>query len=445
VFITEILAHTDPPQIDSVELHNPHPYPVSVTGWGLSDDPTLPDKYVVPAGTSAIEAHGYLVLAESQFNPTPGTGNSFALSSLGESIYLSAPDAQAGGWRLVHHVDFGPSENGVAYGLHSLSTGGLRLSALPSASLGQLNQPPQVGPIVINEIMHHPSLLGGTEYMELYNISGQSVAFHDALHPENTWRLQGATFDFPAGIMLGAGEYLLVADTDPAWFREEYLVPASVQIFGPMGRLNHAGETIALQKPDTPQLDPATGLTSVPYVTVDEVAYRSSPPWPPSSSGTGLSLGRIDPQSVGGDPINWAAMAPTPGMANGVDADQDGVPDALEASLGLNAADPNDAKLDSDADGAANVDEFLCGTDWSDRHDVLRLDIEQRGSGERSLRFDARPGRTYLLQVNDGPGSEEWTTIRTVTPFRAGSYEVVPPATNAMRLYRLSLIPPLIF
>lgn len=442
IVINEILAHTDPPQLDSVELFNPNPYPVEIAGWSLTDDEDAPGKFVVPSGTPALEAYGIRLFTEADFNPEPGNPTSFALSSQGESLGLFAPDASQGGWRLIHQVDYGASANGASFGLHALTTGGWRHPVEAGLSLGQANLGPSVGPVIINEIMYDAPLLGGTEYIELLNISDQRIALHDPSNPANTWRINGAGFDFPTNVTLDAGAYLLVVDSSPEHFRSFYTIPPQVQVFGPLGRLNRGGETLALQAPDSPELDPDSGLETIPYITVDQVSYRSEPPWTADAAGTGLSLGRIDPNAFGDDPINWAATQPSPGRGNLTDDDLDGIPDAVEASMGLDPANPADAQLDSDLDGATNIEEFLCGTDYRDPADVLDLRISRDPNGGATLRFESRPGRRYLVQARD-PAADEWITIANFKPLRGGSFEVPLVSVPGTRLYRLMAVPPL--
>ena len=64
------------------------------------------------------------------------------------------------------------------------------------------NVGPRIGPVVINEIMYHPEL-GGDEFIELRNITGNPVALFNEAVPTNTWRLNGAGFNFPTNITLG--------------------------------------------------------------------------------------------------------------------------------------------------------------------------------------------------------------------------------------------------
>ncbi len=442
VLINEILAHTDPPQKDSLELYNAGPQPVNVSGWSLTDDRQAPAKFLIPAGTPPIASRGYLVFDEDDFNPAPSVPPSFALSSLGESLYLFAPEE--GGWRLVHEVHYRASANGVSFGLHALSTGGLRHPAQASLSLGTRNSGPRIGPVVINEIMYRPLFPAGTEFIELLNVSTSSVALFDAANPGNTWRINGASFQFPTNVTLGASEFLLVVDTDPAQFRTNHGIPVAVQIFGPIGRLGDEGERLELQRPDSPQLDPITGLTFAPYVTVDEVGYRSASPWPTRAAGSGHALARVSPLAFGDDPINWGAAMPTPGTGNVADTDADGLPDDVELRHGLNANNGADARLDLDGDGRTNLEEWRSGTALNDAADVLRLNSGARPHDRMQLDFAVQPGRRYQVQVSEQPGSADWITVQEISPVRSGRVQIDQTlSTNAARFYRLAVLPPL--
>lgn len=78
---------------DWIELRNSGAAPVTLSGWGLSDDPGTPNKWVFPVGAS-IPAGGYLVVICDDLNITdPATGGfyhtNFKLSAEGESVVLS--------------------------------------------------------------------------------------------------------------------------------------------------------------------------------------------------------------------------------------------------------------------------------------------------------------------------------------------------------------------
>ncbi|HQL24294.1 MAG TPA: lamin tail domain-containing protein, partial [candidate division Zixibacteria bacterium] len=98
---------------DWIELYNPNPQAVDLSGWKLSDSLTTPDKYTVPAGRS-IPANGYLFMwadgEDGQTTPTTLHLN-FSLSAGGEYIGLFAPDG-----RQVDAVTFGPQTEAVSEG-----------------------------------------------------------------------------------------------------------------------------------------------------------------------------------------------------------------------------------------------------------------------------------------------------------------------------------------
>jgi hypothetical protein len=317
VVVNEALTHSDPPLQDYIELHNPTGSAVDIGGWFLSDDGNAPMKYRILDGTS-IDAGGYRVFYETDFNPTPGTNNSFTLSSQGEEVYLSSGDGATNLTGYSHGFTFDAAETGVPFGRHVISTGEERFVAQISRTPDAANSGPRVGPVVVRQIMYHPpDLPGGVdntdeEYVELQNISGAPVALFDPAHATNRWHLRGAVdFDFPASVSLGAGQSLVLVSFDPAnaaataAFRGKYALFAGVPLFGPFsGRLDNSGETVRLEKPDSPETN------GVPYVVVDEVGYKDSAPWPVSPDGDGPALQRVSLTAFGDDPANWVGAAP---------------------------------------------------------------------------------------------------------------------------------------
>ena len=159
------------------------------------------------------------------------------------------------------------------------------------------------------------------EYIELMNVSDSYVIlaeYDDEQLEEVPWRLvddsNGILFDFPIGVMMAPGEYLLLVK-DIAIFRSTYpAVSQGVQIFEwGGGRLNNAGEKVQLSKPG----DWVEGTRY--YIRMDRVNYSdgSHPagedPWPIEPDGYGPSLTRRDPADYGNDPENWTAANPSPG------------------------------------------------------------------------------------------------------------------------------------
>jgi hypothetical protein len=314
--INEVLAHTDLPQVDSVELYNPTTNVVDISGWFISDDLTNVTKFRIPNGTT-IAAGGYVSFNESQFNPTPGVPPSFAFSSKGDEAVLVSADLAGNLTGYLDVQDFGASESGVPFGPYFTSTGKEHFVALQALTPNATNSGPKIGPIIISEIMYHPPDVGGEddsidEFIELKNISGSTVNLYNTT---NTWRLdKGVDFDFPPGVTLPAGGHLLVVNFDPtnatqvAAFRSRYGVSPSVPLYGPYeGKLDNGGERVELQKPDNPDTN------GVSYIVVERVDYEDSAPWPGAADGGGASLHRRTDTSYYNDPANWVAALPGAG------------------------------------------------------------------------------------------------------------------------------------
>lgn len=431
VVINEVLTHTDLPELDTIELFNPTAAPAPVGGWFLTDERDEPRKYVIPAGTT-IPAGGFLLFTEAAYNA--GGPNSFALSSLGEEVYLFSGDGtNLTGYR--HGFEFGAQTNGVTFGRHVSSDGREHLVAQKRKTLGGVNSGPKVGPVVINEIMYEPPPFGLNanyleEFVELRNIGNTAVPLYDPLHPTNTWRLGGGmAYTFPQQTSLAAGSCALVVSFDPAvdpvavgWFRSRYGLDASVPLFGPFsGRLANEGDTVALYCPDNPQSPESSAPGFVPQILVERVRYSSQAPWPAGASGSGWSLGRIASAGFGDDPANWQAAPPSPGRANPVsanaDADADGLPDEWEIAQGLdptNPDSPHGGAGDADGDSMTNWQEYVAGTSPTNPSDFLRFERVAVSGAHLQLEFLPRAGRTYALERRNPAGPPgSWTVIQS--------------------------------
>ena len=338
ILINEALTHTDPPQLDSIELYNPNATNVDIGNWYLTDQRTVPQKFRIPA-PRVIPAGGYLVLTENDWNANPNSTNSFRLDSHGEEIYLYS--ANAGG-NLTGYSDgfaFGAAQNGVSFGRYVISTGEIQHPAQVTNTLSGANAGPRVGPVVINEIRYHPAV-GEEEFIELKSVTNAVVKLFDPNHSTNGWRLNGVGFDFPANSELAPGGLLLVVGVDPVAFRSRYGIPAAVPIYGPYGgTLQASGEALALQRPDQPDLDTNTGTYFTPYIDVDVVRYNDKSPWPTNADGWGPSLERRTAAAYGNDPINWRASpgAGSPGLEN----DASPAPFAIESIAWVESPAPH--------------------------------------------------------------------------------------------------------
>jgi hypothetical protein len=284
---------------------------VNVGDWWLTDDRNVPKKYRIPAGTM-IPAGEYVSFDETQFNPTPGVGNSFALGGTGDDVYLFSGNAAGNLTGYSHGWDFAAAAQDVSFGRYVNSVGDEYFPRQTARTFNGANAGPLIGPLVINEIMYHP-FVGYDEYIELRNLSGNAVSLDGPAG--TTWRIAGANFNFPAGQSIPANGYALVVGIDPATFRATYGIPGAVPIFGPYaGVLQDSGERLSLEQPDTPYID--QGQTVVPYIVIDAVRYNDKIPWPVAADGNGPALQRLNSSAFADDPVNWFASGATPGAAN---------------------------------------------------------------------------------------------------------------------------------
>lgn len=314
ILVNEVLTNSSGGQVDQVELRNPTDSPVDIGNWWLSDDPNVPKKYRIAAGTM-IGGTNFLTFTEAQFNPTPGVDPSFSFSSSGEAVYLLSGDAAGNLTGYSHGFKFGAAAQNISFGRYVNSIGDELFPAQSSNTFGAANSGPRVGPVVINEIMYNPPT-GYDEFVELRNITASQVLLYDPANPANGWKVDGFDFVFPQGAAIAADGYALVVAMDPAAFRTKYSIPAQVPIFGPAGgALQDSGERLSLQQPGTPIAGPPP---SVPYITIDEVRYNDKAPWPVAADGSGPSLQRLTAAAFGDDPANWFASGNTAGGDNGV-------------------------------------------------------------------------------------------------------------------------------
>jgi hypothetical protein len=421
VVINEALTRTLPPAKDAIELYNPTVAVAKIGGWFLTDDRSEPRKFRVPEG-SGVPGGGYLVFDEDDFNADPDSPNSFLLSSLGEEVYLFSADSEGNLTSYSHGYQFGAAEDGVTFGRYVISTGDDHFVPQVSETLSGGNAGPKVGPVVINEIMFNPLPIKGRnntdhEYLELRNVSSESVPLFDPDTPESTWRVGGGIdYAFPPNTTLAAGDYILVVCFDPGIettrlddFRSTYGLDVTVKIFGPFtGRLENLGERISLFKPDHPMEPPHPDAGTVPYLLMDRVDYSNSDPWPTGADGTGKSLQRVVGGEYGNDPINWGIASPTPGQDNaGVgpqDADGDGMPDQWEIDYFSGTDVPNGGPAeDWDGDGSSNLDEYLAGTDPTDAASVLAISsILTSSDSTFTIRWRSVGGKYYsILKTTD--------------------------------------------
>ncbi|MGV3771467.1 MAG: lamin tail domain-containing protein [Verrucomicrobiales bacterium] len=317
VYINELIAHSDSPEVDAIELYNPGTTEADIGNWHLSDDSANPKKYRIAAGTK-LQAGGYLVVTEAQFNADPSAPGSFRFNSHGDDAYLFSANETGDLTGFVDGFSFGASANGISFGRYTNSVGEVSYPAQTAVTLGQANSGPIIGPVVISEIQYAPEA-GGVEFIEIRNITSGSIKLYDPSAETNRWRINGVGFAFPERFELPPqGIALIVAGSTEA-FRTSHSIPANVPVLGPFeGNLQNSGEMLQLLRPDAPETG-TDGTVFVPYIVADAVRYNDKTPWPNLGINIGSSLEKLPVNAYGNDPGNWRA---SPGPASpGLDND----------------------------------------------------------------------------------------------------------------------------
>ncbi len=166
--------------------------------------------------------------------------------------------------------------------------------------------------VVFNEIMYHPS--GDDARMEWVELFSQMSVDVDL----TGWSIRGGIeYDFPAGTIMPAGRYIVIANS-PA---DLAAATGYSDAFGPFaGRLSNGGDDLRL-------------LNNNRRV-MSRVEYDDAYPWPIACDGSGASLARRDEFSASESAAAWgASLQPggTPGAANFPDSREGPVIDDLVA------------------------------------------------------------------------------------------------------------------
>jgi hypothetical protein len=330
IVINELLANSVGGVPDWIELHNTTDQAIDIGGWFLSDDRDELTKYEIASGTT-IPAGGYVVFDQDRHfgnEDDPGCHDRFALSRNGETVYLhSGADGALGGYSEQEKFD--ASEPRVSLGRYQKSTGTFNFVALSAPTPGAANAYPQVGPVVINEIMYHPYTPADAEYVELLNISDRAATLYDVLQGA-PWRFTddpdnpGIELLLPSDppVTLAPGEHLVLVK-DLSAFTSRFSMPEGVQVLAwGAGNLANGSEKIQLSKPGDEEADGTRHWFRVDRVVYSDGAHGNDfpagvDPWPAEADGQGMSLSRIDAQTYGNDPANWQAAAPSPGWQSG--------------------------------------------------------------------------------------------------------------------------------
>jgi hypothetical protein len=263
VVINEVLARSELPLVDFIELRNDAPFAVDISGCFLSDDPAVLGKYSIPAATT-LAAGAVISFTETQLG--------FALSAEGETLYFT----NAAGTRVIDCVRFEGTAANVSLGRANNRAGALR--ALATATPGAANSGLRVADVLISEIFYDP--ISGDdldEWLELYNPGNAAVDV-------SGWEFSdGISFTIPANTSLAANGRLVIAK-NATRMRANHPTVAAASVLGDyVGTLGNGGDRLTLVRPET------VGLVNI-KVEVDSVSYSKEGRWSRWAAGGGSSL-----------------------------------------------------------------------------------------------------------------------------------------------------------
>lgn len=287
-----------------VEIFNNSGSSVNLSDYYISSDPSDLDAQPL---SGSIPAYGFLSVVETaafsldlEFQDPPpeppdvdyGTLRVFVTYIPGgnlDNAYVAAAETFSGrlanNWAEARMPDGGPnwfkSSNRTPGAANELGTHDVNRD------------------IVINEIMYHPFREDNPyiteddalydrnlEYIELYNRGSTTVDL-------SGWRFsRGVEYNFPAGVSMTPGAYLVVA-SNPERIREVYGLSEAVTIGPYFGGLSNDGEKLRLR--------------DVNNNIVDEVRYYDAGRWDKWADGLGSSLELIDPNQDNDFPGAWKA------------------------------------------------------------------------------------------------------------------------------------------
>ena len=193
---TSVLNGTAHP--DVIELFNPHTTDVDISGWAISDDASIPAKFIFPAATT-IPAGGYLMLFADTPDGNPGTHLGFSLDGDGESVVLSSPNGAT--WTPVDSVTFGLQIPDKSIGRVGLDRHwDLNMPTLGAPNAQQPTDCP--GHVLFNEWLANSEISFKDDQIELYNtndLPGNIGGFYITDTPDNPMAYQFPPLSFVAG------------------------------------------------------------------------------------------------------------------------------------------------------------------------------------------------------------------------------------------------------
>ncbi len=364
---------------DFLEIYNPDPLPVELSGFFLTDDLAgVPTKHII-APLSFIPGGGFVSFVSREGSGMRANHLDFNLSRLLDDLALL--DA---GTNVIDTVYYGAQGEDVSEGR---ITDGAPLFArftLPTPGFSNTstlsNEVALINGLRVTELMYHPAGDEDAEFIEIQNVGTQSVDLAGIV-------LEGGVdFEFSSGTLLPGAYTVLVLD--PVAFQARY--GTGIPLGGTYTRkLGNAGDHLRLE------------ISSLNAGILD---FNYLDTWYPATDGAGSSLAIVDaslPRTDWDLSPSWSAsglVGGTPGFDNAF---------YIDAGIALNISLPEVP----DIDGVVNYGNMAPGSvvlAWSQDTGPAPVSFSVTNVPDTSVQF-ALPGAHVLklsasfsgIQVSD--------------------------------------------
>jgi hypothetical protein len=251
---------------DIIELFNYGPTAINLAGMAVTDDPSAPGKFVIPAGNTLASGQ-YLRLYANNPDGTSGLHLGFNLNSKGETLYLY----QSVGGSLVDSVAFGPQLPNLSVGRDSRHEWTLNTPTLGGANVVRRMGDPEM--VLINEWLASPDFLFNDDHIELYNADTMPVNLAGLHLTDDPTAAPNKHAISPLSFVPAGGWTLFVAD-DEQQAGPEHLNFNLQRELGLIGLFSSAGEPIDIVIYGPQAADVSSGRNG----DADPLYTRYSPP-----------------------------------------------------------------------------------------------------------------------------------------------------------------------
>jgi len=306
--ITEVLANSEYPNRDAIELFNTEGTDADISNWFITDERDSAAKWQIPAG-NVIPAGGYLVLYEGHYvdeileYAADEFGAAFSISSAGECLYLYSGDGSGIPQEYIGDYEIGATQVNTSFGDYVSASGDKHTLQLEELTLGSANTAAKKSPVIFSSLMYHP-YDDNYEFLVLKNRTDSIVDLFHAGDSSASWEIDGIAFSFPGGLSLDPGDslYLVEKLITPEAFRTGLDLPAEVQIINYPGKMRNSSEEIEIRCPVLIETDTTNWYA---MANLESIEYDDDNPWPILADGDGYALKRLDDEGFANDHSNW--------------------------------------------------------------------------------------------------------------------------------------------